>query len=57
MKDKIDSALEYYCYKRKEISDFVNSKNDLTPEEIIDSGEQMAILEYKITALQVAKEN
>jgi len=57
MDDKIEKTIEYYCFKRKEILEFVNSKSNLTPDEIISNGEEMAILEYKITALQVAKEN
>jgi hypothetical protein len=57
MMDKIEKTLEYYIYKRKEIMDFVNSKTNLTPDDIIQNGEEMSILEYKITALQVAKEN
>jgi hypothetical protein len=55
--DKIEKTLEYYLFKRKEIIDFVNSKTNLTPDDIILNGEEMSILEYKITALQVAKEN
>ena len=57
MIDKIEKTLEYYIFKRKEIIDFLNSKSNLTPDDIIQNGEEMAILEYKITALQVAKEN
>lgn len=57
MKDKIEEALQYYFTKRKEIINFVNSSNTLTTEQIIESGEELTILEYKITALQVAKEN
>lgn len=57
MENKIEKTLEYYYYKRNEILDFVNAKTNLTPDEIIKSGEEMAILEYKITALQVVKEN
>lgn len=57
MKEKIENTLEYYCVKRKQILDFVNSKTNLTSDEIIHNGEEMAILEYKITALQVAQEN
>ena len=37
--------------------DFINSSNNLTVDQIIESGEELAILEYKITALEVAKEN
>lgn len=57
MENKIDEALEYYFTKRNDIIDFVNSSNKLTAEEIIENGEEMTILEYKITALEVAKEN
>ena len=57
MVDKIDKTLEYYCQKRQEILDAVNLKSKLTPDEIIHYGEEMAILEYKITALEIAKEN
>ena len=57
MENKIDKTIDYYCHKRKEILNAVNSNNSLTPDQIIEHGEEMAILEYKITALQVAKEN
>ncbi|MGB6267531.1 MAG: hypothetical protein WBF67_00850 [Olleya sp.] len=57
MDDKIEVALQYYNQKREEIIKQVNSKTNLTAEQIIDFGEEMAILEYKITALEVAKEN
>ncbi|MFY9241574.1 MAG: hypothetical protein WAO74_00950 [Polaribacter sp.] len=55
--NKIEKALEYYNYKSKQIRDFVNSSKDLTVEQIIDFGEELAVLEYKITALEVANEN
>lgn len=55
--DKIDRTLDYYFQKRKILSDFVNMSGDLTADQIIQSGEKMAELEYKITALQIAKEN
>jgi len=57
MEDKISIALKYYYYKRKKILEFINGNNELTPDQIIENGEELAILEYKITALQVAKEN
>jgi hypothetical protein len=57
MEYKINEALKYYLYKRKGIMDFINSKADLTVEEIIENAEELSILEYKITALQVALEN
>ncbi|WP_170309897.1 hypothetical protein [Seonamhaeicola maritimus] len=55
MDDKIDETLQYYFVKRKDILDLVNRSNNLSAEEIIEYGEEMAILEYKITALQIAK--
>jgi hypothetical protein len=57
MKNKIDKAIEYYTFKSKEISNFINSSKNLTVEKIIESGEDLSALEYKITALEVAKEN
>jgi hypothetical protein len=57
VEDKIENTLKYYCLKRKEILDFINNNDDLTADQIIQSGEEIAILEFKITALQIAKEN
>ncbi len=57
MDDKIDAAIAYYTKKGQEILDAVNSDKDLTADEIIHFGEEMAIIEYKLTALEVAKEN
>jgi len=57
MEDKINVALEYYFVKRKGIQDAINTSNNLTVEDIIEKGEELAILEYKITALQVAMQN
>lgn len=57
MDGKIDKAIEYYTIKSKEILDHMNSSKDLTAEEIIQYGEELSILEYKLTALEIAKEN
>lgn len=57
MDKKINKAIDYYNFKSKEIQNFVNSNDNLSVEQIIESGEELAILEYKITALEVAKEN
>ena len=57
LENKIEKALEYYTFKSMEMKDFVNSSKDLTVEQIIEFGEELAVLEYKITALEVAKEN
>ena len=55
MATKIDKAIEYYTFKSKKIFDHINSSNSLTVDEIIENGQELAILEYKITALEVAK--
>nr|WP_321232844.1 hypothetical protein [uncultured Psychroserpens sp.] len=55
--DKIENTLEYYHKKEEQILEIVNSSNQLTADEIIHYGEEMAILVYKITALEIAKEN
>ena len=57
MKNKIDKTIEYYIFKSKEILNFVNENTNLTTDKIIECGEELAVLEYKITALEVAKEN
>lgn len=57
MDDKINKTIDYYSIKVNEILNFMNSNTNLTVEEIIHNGEQLSILEYKITALEVAKEN
>ena len=57
MEDKINKAIEYYTFKSNEIIVFVNSNKNLTTEQIIECGEQLSVLEYKLTALEVAKEN
>lgn len=55
--DKINKAIEYYTFKSKEIRDFVNTSTNLSIDKIVECGEELAVLEYKITALEVAKEN
>lgn len=57
MEDKINIALEYYTVKQKEILNIINSNTSLTVEDIIQYGKEMAVIENKITALEVAKEN
>lgn len=55
--DKINITIAYYNVKINEILNFINSNNNLTVEQIIENGEKLSILEYKMTALEVAKEN
>ncbi|WP_179337606.1 hypothetical protein [Winogradskyella ludwigii] len=57
MDDKIEIAIAYYSKKGQDILDAVNSNSNLSADEIIQYGEEMAIIEYKLTALEVAKEN
>ncbi|WP_299121002.1 hypothetical protein [uncultured Winogradskyella sp.] len=57
MEDKIEIAIAYYTKKGQDIIDAVNSNCNLTADEIINYGEEMAVIEYKLTALEVAKEN
>ena len=57
MEDKIDIAITYYTKKGEDIIKAVNLNNSLTADEIISYGEEMAVIEYKLTALEVAKEN
>lgn len=53
--NSIENAILYYSKKGKAIIDTVNSKTDLTADELIQYGEEMAIIEYKLTALEVAR--
>ncbi|WP_299115414.1 hypothetical protein [uncultured Winogradskyella sp.] len=57
MGDKINTAIEYYLIKQKEILELVNNSFSLSIEDIIRCGEELSVLESKITALEVAKEN
>lgn len=57
MENQINEALKYYSYKKEGLLKYINNNNDLTVEDIIENAEELSILEYKITALQVAKEN
>ncbi len=55
--DKIDMAIDYYVVKRRSILNFINNRDDITPDQIIELGAEMSVLESKLTALEVAKEN
>ncbi len=57
MNEKIDIAIAYYTKKGEEILEAVNLSSNLKADEIIHYGEEMAVIEYKLTALEVAKEN
>lgn len=53
--NNLENAISYYSEKGKDILDKVNSKTNLTADELIEYGEEMAIIEYKLTALEVAR--
>ena len=57
MDDKIDKAINYYTVKSEEILKYINSNSNLTAEQIIQQAHELSILEFKLTALEVAKEN
>ncbi|MDA9885678.1 hypothetical protein [Winogradskyella sp. KYW1333] len=57
MDKKIDLAIEYYTSKGQKILDKVNKRNNVSADELIKLGEEMAIIEYKLTALEIAKTN
>jgi len=57
MDEKIDKAIKYYTVKSEEILNYINSNNSLTAEQIIQKAEELSALEFKLTALEVAKEN
>ena len=57
MDKKIDIAIDYYYKKGQDILKKVNTKSNITADELIKFGEEMAIIEYKLTALEIAKEN
>ena len=37
MEEKIEKAIEYYNFKSKKMLDFINSSNNLTVDQIIES--------------------
>ncbi|WP_431156960.1 hypothetical protein [Winogradskyella poriferorum] len=57
MDNKIDIAIEYYTSKGQKILDKVNKSDNVSADELIQLGEEMAIIEYKLTALEIAKTN
>jgi len=57
MNEKVDKAIQYYSVKSEQILSLVNTKNNLTVDDIIKYGEELAVLEYKLTALEVSKES
>ena len=54
--DKIEEALSYYNFKSLEIQNYINLNFNLSVDEIIEKAEELSVLEYKITALEVAND-
>ncbi|QNK76720.1 hypothetical protein H7F37_11360 [Winogradskyella sp. PAMC22761] len=57
MDDKIENAIAYYTKQGDAILKTVNASHSLTADEVIHYGEEMAKIEYKLTALEVARES
>ena len=57
MDKKINVAIEYYTEQGDRILKKVNTASNITADELIKYGEEMAVIEYKLTALEIAKEN
>ena len=55
MEEKISETLNYYIFKSNEILNEVNSRKNLTVDEIIEKGKKLTELEFKIIALEAAK--
>ena len=55
MQNTIDKVLEYYTFKSNKILNEINTSSTLTVDEIIEKGKKLKELEFKITALEVAK--
>jgi hypothetical protein len=54
---KIDAAIEYYASRTERIQKKINSSSNLSIDQIIKYGKELSVLEYKLTALEIAKEN
>ena len=57
MDKKINVAIDYYTEQGDRILKKVNTASNITADELIQYGEEMAVIEYKLTALEIAKEN
>jgi hypothetical protein len=54
---KIDKALEYYKEAKEEILAFVNRTTNLNAYMVISKGQELADIDAKISALEIAKNN
>lgn len=55
--DSIEKTIVYYKAQSEKIISDVNQSSSLSADEIIEYGEKLAVLEYKLTALEIALTN
>ena len=55
MTNKIEETFNYYNNQSKSILNYVNARSNLSVDEIIKKGEELAVLEFKMTALEIVK--
>ena len=53
--NKIEETLIYYRLQSQKILDYINSHDNLSVDQIIENGEELSKLEFKMTALEIAK--
>ena len=52
--DGVKEAINYYNNRRQKLLSEVNSSQDLSADMVIEYGKKLSILEYKLTALEIA---
>lgn len=52
---ELEKAIEYYTFQKKKIVNLLNEKNTFNEYDLIQFGEELAVLEHKLTALEVAQ--
>ena len=52
--DNITKLINYYSVKSNQLLKFINQNDSLSIDQIIESGKELEIIEYKLTALEIA---
>lgn len=52
--EELEKAIEYYTFQKKQLLKSLNKENTFNEYEFIQFGEELAVLEHKLTALEVA---
>lgn len=52
--DNITNLIDYYSVKSNQLLNFINQNDTLSIDQIIEYGKELEILEYKLTALEIA---